>query len=106
MGRQALAHAFDLDGAFDDVSLSLLRGTSAEDVISRLDLLLAPYGGVGAYARKDHISNWFLMSEIDQLANMVTVLPTIFLSVAAFLTSMVLNRLIAIERSEIGLFKA
>jgi putative ABC transport system permease protein len=106
MGRQALAHAFDLDGAFDDVSLSLLRGTSPEDVIARLDLLLAPYGGVGAYARKDQISNWFLMSEIDQLANMVTVLPTIFLSVAAFLTSMVLNRLIAIERSEIGLFKA
>ena len=46
------------------------------------------------------------MSEIDQLANMVTVLPTIFLAVAAFLTSMVLNRMIAIERSEIGLLKA
>ena len=28
--------------------------------------------------------------------------PAIFLAVAAFLTSMVLNRLIAIERSEIG----
>jgi putative ABC transport system permease protein len=37
---------------------------------------------------------------------MVRILPTIFLAVAAFLTSMVLNRLIAIERSEIGLLKA
>ncbi|HEX5066318.1 MAG TPA: ABC transporter permease [Myxococcota bacterium] len=106
MGRDALAHAYDLDGAFDDVSLSLLRGTSPEDVVAELDLLLAPYGGIGAYARKDQLSNWFLMSEIQQLANMVTVLPTIFLAVAAFLTSMVLNRLIAIERSEIGLLKA
>lgn len=106
MGREALAAAYDLDGAFDDLSLSLLRGTSPETVIAELDPLLAPYGGVGAYARKDQLSNWFLMSEIDQLANMVTVLPTIFLSVAAFLTSMVLNRLIAIERSEIGLLKA
>jgi putative ABC transport system permease protein len=106
MGRDALAHAFDLDGAFDDVSLSLLRGTAPEGVIAELDRLLAPYGGIGAYPRKDQISNWFLMSEIDQLANMVTILPTIFLTVAAFLTSMVLNRLIAIERSEIGLFKA
>jgi putative ABC transport system permease protein len=106
MGRDALAAAYDLDGAFDDLSLTLLRGASAEEVISELDQLLAPYGGIGAYARKDQISNWFLMSEIDQLANMTTVLPTIFLSVAAFLTSMVLNRLIQIERSEIGLLKA
>ena len=106
MGREALAAAYDLDGAFDDLSLSLLRGASPRDVIAELDRLLAPYGGIGAYARKDQISNWFLMSEIDQLANMVTVLPTIFLAVAAFLTSMVLNRLIAIERSEIGLLKA
>jgi putative ABC transport system permease protein len=106
MGREALEAAYDLDGAFDDLSLSLLRGTSPETVIARLDPLLAPYGGIGAYARKDQISNWFLMSEIEQLSNMVTVLPTIFLAVAAFLTSMVLNRLIAIERSEIGLLKA
>ena len=106
MGREALEAAYDLDGAFDDLSLSLLRGASPEAVIAELDELLAPYGGVGAYARKDQISNWFLMSEIEQLANMVTVLPTIFLAVAAFLTSMVLNRLIAIERSEIGLLKA
>ena len=66
------------------VSLSLLRGTSPEDVVSELDLLLAPYGGIGAYARKDQLSNWFLMSEIDQLDN-----TAIFLAVAAFLTSMV-----------------
>ena len=37
---------------------------------------------------------------------MATILPTIFLAVAAFLTHMVLDRLIAIERSEIGLLKA
>jgi putative ABC transport system permease protein len=106
MGREALASAYDLEGAFDDVTLSLLRGVSPDGVINELDLLLAPYGGIGAYARKDQISNWFLMSEIDQLANMASVMPTIFLAVAAFLTSMVLNRLIAIERSEIGLLKA
>ena len=75
-------------------------------VIAALDQLLAPYGGIGAYARNDQPSNWFLMSEIDQLGNMATTLPAIFLAVAAFLTSMVLNRLIAIERSEIGLLKA
>ena len=106
MGHEALAAAFDLDGAFNDVSLSLLRGAAPKDVIDRLDLLLARYGGVGAFDRKDQISNWFVTNEFDQLKNLATILPTIFLSAAAFLTNMVLNRLIAIERSEIGLVKA
>ncbi len=106
MGREALAAAFDLDGAFNDVTLSLWRGARAEDVIARLDQLLAPYGGTGAYGRRDQVSNWFLTSEIDQLANMASVLPAIFLAVAAFLTNMVLTRLIALERAEIGLLKA
>ncbi len=46
------------------------------------------------------------MNEIDQLRNMAGILPTIFLAVAAFLTNMVMSRLIATERGEIGLLKA
>jgi putative ABC transport system permease protein len=106
MGREALEAAFDLDGAFNEVSLSLLRGTSAPAVIARLDHLLDPYGGIGAYERADQISNWFLMNEIEQLKSMASILPTIFLVVAAFLSNMVLARLIATERGEIGLMKA
>ena len=106
MGQEALQAAFDLDGAFNDVSLALLRGTDPEAVVDRLDGLLGRYGGVGAYARSDQLSNWFLMNEIDQLRTLSTILPTIFLAVAAFLTHMVLGRLIAVERSEIGLLKA
>jgi putative ABC transport system permease protein len=46
------------------------------------------------------------MNELEQLATMATILPTVFLSVAAFLVYTVLARLIAVERSEIGLLKA
>ena len=106
MGRNALASAYDLDGAFNDVSLSLLINTEPEDVIQQLDQLTKDYGSIGAIARKDQISNWFLMSEIKQMRTMSMLLPTIFLAVAAFLTQMVLSRLIATERSEIGLLKA
>ena len=106
MGREALAAAYDLDGAFDDVSLALQRGVDPQPVIERLDELLEPYGGIGAVARADQLSNWFLMNELDQLRTMSTVLPAIFLAVAAFLTNMVLARLVATERSEIGLMKA
>jgi putative ABC transport system permease protein len=106
MGREALAAAYDLDQAFNDLSLSLLRGVNGQEVIDRLDRLLAPYGGIGAYERADQISNWFLSSEIEQLKHLSHILPTIFLAVAAFLANMALTRLIAIERSEIGLLKA
>jgi putative ABC transport system permease protein len=106
MGRKALASAYDLDGAFNDVSLSLLVNTEPEYVIQQLDQLTKDYGSIGAIERKDQISNWFLMNEIDQMRTMSMLLPTIFLAVAAFLTQMVLSRLIATERSEIGLLKA
>jgi putative ABC transport system permease protein len=106
LGHEALQAAFDLEGAFNDVSVSLLRGTNPELVVDRLDRLLARYGSIGAYARADQTSNWFLMNEIRQLETMSRFLPTIFLAVAAFLTNMVLARLIAVERTEIGLLKA
>ncbi|MDH5275224.1 MAG: ABC transporter permease [Gammaproteobacteria bacterium] len=106
LGQEAMQAAFDLKGAFNTISVSLLRGTDPDLVIARLDEMLGRYGGIGAYARKDQISNWFLMNEIRQLESLAAILPTVFLVVAAFLTNMVLARLIAMERSEIGLLKA
>lgn len=106
MGHEALQNAYDLDGAFNDVSFSILRGADEEFLIDRVDDILSRYGGIGAYARKDQISNWFLMNEIEQMKTLASILPTIFLIVAAYLTNMVLARLISVERSEIGLLKA
>lgn len=106
LGEDVLASAFDLDGAFNDISLRLARGADVERVIHELDALLAPYGGTGAHAREDQLSYWFVANEIRQLRTMAAMLPTIFLLVAAFLANMVLARLIATERSETGLFKA
>ena len=106
MSREALAAAFDLQDSFNSLSLSLMRGSNPQDVISKLDILIEPYGGVGAIPRADQISNWFIMNEIEQQKSMAYILPAIFLAVAAFLTNMVLARLLANERSYIGLMKA
>src|SRR5512135_1151062 len=86
LGARALQAAFDLDGAFNDVSLGLLRGTDPDAVVDQVDRLLARYGSVGAYTRDDQLSNWFLMNEITQLKTLARLLPTVFLAVAAFLT--------------------
>ncbi|MBT6961322.1 MAG: ABC transporter permease, partial [Rhodospirillaceae bacterium] len=106
MGRKALAAAFDLDGAFNSVTMALQLGASEEEVIRRLDVLLEPYGGVGSYAREDQLSNFFLVNEITQLRTSGAVFPPVFLLVAAFLLNVVVSRIVATEREQIGLFKA
>ena len=106
MNRDTLAAAFDLKESFNSVTLELARGVEPDPVIQQLDRVLERYGGVGAIARADQLSNWFVMNEIEQLATIARVLPTIFLLVSAFLTNMVLGRLIATERPHIGLLKA
>ena len=106
MGRDAMEAAFDLERSFNDVSLRLSRGTSAEAVIPELDEQLARYGGVGAIARADQMSHWWVMNEINQLGTMSKVLPTMFLLVSSLLTNALMSRLIATERTQIGLMKA
>ena len=106
MQEQVLAPLFNLDGAFNSVSLRLLPGASQSVVIETLDTLLEPYGGTGAYGRKDQLSNAFLDSELVQLKGMAEIIPPIFLAVSAFLINMILSRLIALEREQIGLLKA
>jgi putative ABC transport system permease protein len=106
MGRKELAPAFDMEGAFNHVALTLMPGASEPEVIRQLDLLLLPYGGLGAYGRADQISNRFLSDEIRGLRGTALVIPIIFLGVAAFLLNVVLSRLIATQRGEIGTLKA
>lgn len=104
--RPSLEAAFDLKGAFSNLVLKLAPGANVDRVIEAVDQLTAPYGGVGATARKDQISHAFLDAELQQLNAMVKVLPPIFLLVAAMLVNMTLSRLVALEREQIGLLKA
>lgn len=106
MSREVMAQAVDQDGAFNEIVLRLSRGVDQRPVIDALDRLLAPYGAPGAYGRDGQFSDIFLESELNQLRTMGRILPPIFLAVAAFLVNVVIARLIAVEREQIGLLKA
>jgi putative ABC transport system permease protein len=106
MGREALGRAFDLDGAFNDVVLRLAPGADRRKVIAALDSLLARHGGRGAYGRDRMLSAQFLADELTSLRTMAAILPPIFLLVAVFLLNVSLSRLVATERSNIGLLKS
>jgi putative ABC transport system permease protein len=106
MNRAALAAAGNLDGAFNDLAATLARDADEAAVIDALDRMLAPWGGQGATGRGLQQSHAFLQSELDQLDAMAVILPPVFLIVAAALVNMVLTRLIALDRAQIGLLKA
>lgn len=106
MRHDVLEAAYGLTGAFNDVTVKLARNASEADVIARLDRILAPYGGSGAYGRADQFSDAFVTSEMEQLGHFAIVIPPVFLAVAAFLFNVVVRRLVQTERAEIGVMKA
>jgi len=106
MGRKALSRAYDMEGAFNDVVLTLSPDGIAQDVIGRLDHVLERYGGFGAYARKDQMSNRFLSEEFRQLENSASLYPMIFIGVAAFLLNVVITRTVSTQREQIAALKA
>lgn len=106
MGRNALSNACDMKGAFNDVVLALDGDADMNDVLARLDGLLDRYGGLGAYGRKDQISNRFLHEEFRQLQRSAEIFPTVFIAVAAFLLNVVIGRTVLTQREQIAALKA
>jgi putative ABC transport system permease protein len=106
MGREALGRAFDLDGAFNDVAFRLAPEADLRATIDAIDATLARHGGRGAYGRDRMLSAQFLADELTSLRTMASILPPIFMLVAVFLLNVSLSRLVATERSNIGLLKS
>lgn len=97
---------FDLEQAWNEVALKLAPGADTNAVIAALDASLRRYGSLGATTRTLHPSHQFLESEIDENRTFATVLPAIFLAVAAFLVHLVLSRVVIQQRDQIGTLKA
>jgi len=106
MGREALGRAYDMDGAFNDLSVTLSPEARPGDVIDQLDRLLDDYGGRGAYARKDQTSHRYLTEEFRQLERSAEIFPAIFIAVAAFLLNVVATRMVNLQRDQIATLKA
>jgi putative ABC transport system permease protein len=106
LSREQLAPPLSMEGAFNDLTLTLTPGASEPEVIANLDRLLDSYGGLGAYGRHDQVSNRFLSDEIRQHEVMGFVIGYLFLGVAAFLLNVILGRVVGSQRDQIGVLKA
>lgn len=106
MARDELAAALDMRDAFNDLSVTLAPHASEKQVIEKLDALLGTYGSLGAYGREDHVSHHFLDNELASNKVSSSIIPAIFLGVAAFLIHNVLLRITALQRAQIALLKS
>ena len=106
MERRALAAAFDMEGGFNDIALSLMPGASEPDVIAQVDELIRPYGGFGAIPRALQISHWALDQELRGLQSIGMVIPMVFMGIAAFLLNVALTRIVTVQREQIAALKA
>ncbi|MFN3523001.1 MAG: FtsX-like permease family protein [Phenylobacterium sp.] len=104
--RATVELASGMSGAFNEAALQLAAGASAPAAIQAMDRLLKPYGGRSAYTREDQVSHRFLEAEFKELSTSASILPPVFLAVAAALVHMVVARLVDVEREQIGLLKA
>ena len=104
--RRQLAAAFNMEGAFNHVSLKLRPRASVDDVLFHVDRIAQPYGGTGAYDRSDQESHKRVADELDQLASMAYVTPSIFLAVSAFLFNIVLSRVVDQQKEQIATLRA
>ena len=104
--KQALAAAYDMDGAFNRVAIKLAPQASEHAVIDAVTAHLARYGAQPAIGREHQSSHLMLDNEIKEQRVLGTVLPAIFLGVAAFLLNVVVSRLVATQREQIAAMKA
>ena len=95
-----------LQGEFNDAVFGLAPAPNLDEVRAAADRLLQPYGGVGAVARDRQSSNYFLTQKLAQIATMATMIPALFLAVAAFLVNLVLSRIVGSQREQIATLKA
>lgn len=104
--QRTLESAFQLTGAFNDISFELEPAANVEDIVDQIDRQLTPYGGTGVTLRAKQASNYVLDGELKQLQTMAGFVPYLFLFVAALLVNVVLSRLVQLQRGQIATLKA
>lgn len=99
---------FDFQGAANEVI-----GTLAPEIRERPDAvldeaesLLSSYGVFNTTPRETQVSNRFVSDEIKGLGTMATIMPAIFLAVAALVLNVLMERLVEQQRVVVGTLKA
>lgn len=94
------------DNKINNIIFTLKPGYSYDDVEDNLKNELKSYGIKSMFSRKDQVSHLILNQEIEQVGNMSTAMPLLFLAIAGAILYSMLRRKIEEQRNLIGILKA
>jgi putative ABC transport system permease protein len=99
---------FDFQGAANQIVGKWDAGADGRqtELLRRVEQSLEPFGVFDVMPREIQPSNQFLTSEIEGLGAFATVVPAIFLAVAALVLNVLINRLARQQRTVVGTLKA
>lgn len=108
LSEKFLQESCELDGAFNQI-IGLAHDNSKAALNSTLETIerkLDPYGALNAYVAEDLPSARYLADELKGLKISSTVMPSIFLIVAALVLNVLVSRMVAQQRTVIGTLRA
>jgi len=94
-----------MNGEINQLLVQFEAGSEQNIIIEAIKEVLRPYGLLASFPRSDQLSNAVIDGELKELSSVATVLPLIFLSIAASVQFIILRRMINNQRSQIGLMK-
>lgn len=98
--------ALNMQESFNNIVGEVDEPEALDEIFDSADKLLKSYG-IFAKTKKEHqISNRFLSDEIKGLGVSAKITPTLFLGIAALILLVLLNRMVRMERTQIGLLRA
>ncbi|HZZ73913.1 MAG TPA: ABC transporter permease, partial [Pirellulales bacterium] len=106
--KQSFAEeVFDMEGAANQLvgTVSPEFRENPAPLLRQAETALAPYGVFNTLARKDQPSSRYLSDEIRGLGVFASIMPTIFLVVAALVLNVLMSRLVDQQQTIIGTLK-
>jgi putative ABC transport system permease protein len=94
------------NGSADNFVMKLQPGVAFADIEDEINRMLEPYGIDRVYERIDQMSIAVLQGKLDGMEGMTSVLPLLFLLVAAIILYITLLRLIEQQRTQVGTMMA
>ena len=108
LGEDFLQKSCDLDGAYNQI-VGLAHDnsrTALENTLRLIEDKLDPYGVTNTTPIQEQPSARFLRDELQGLKTTATVIPVIFLGVAALVLNILMSRMVAQQRTVIGTLRA
>lgn len=93
-------------GSYNEILVKIDDQKKIDDIIDQLENKLDKYGVKSITKLEDQLSNNVLTQKVDGIEMMSSVLPVMFLSVAAIIISIMISRIVNNDRMAIGVLKA